>query len=330
MADFLAEERGLGSGVCELSGDFVELSTDVVDLTREAATLTVEQVAAYTVDTLRERLPAWLAQHVHDSEDLRQDVQAGLRSAIAQCTEADLALTLANYRAVGQRVRFQPFDPAAQFMARAYLQEVPTQTVLFGADYLDDALEDGPCLLVCNSLSYSDAQHIDLLLFLYGHEDVADRLVYVVPPKIYDNPYRRMAALSFNTLPMSRVGGPDTPTNPAELLLKASELMNNGFGVLLFAEGGRSRTGRLRSFLRLATLACQPGTSVIPMALTGTDVAFPMHEHQLIPAAVTMSVGDPLSVDELGPEGALTAAWRQVADLLPEEYQPDKDTPPLI
>ncbi len=301
----------IGSGVGDLSGDHADLTSEVLDLTREAAGLTVVQVARMGISQLRERIPHWLAEHVLDRGELRAMVLARVQHAMARCSDEDLELTLENFRAAGEGLRFQPFDPAAQFINREFLREVPLHTVLFGPDDLERTLDRGPALIVANHLSYADAQHVDYLLFQYGHEEVAGRLVYAAPPTIYDNPYRRLAALALNTLPIpaGTDGDSGDPAAWSEPLRQARELQRAGFAPVLFAEGRRSRSGHMGPFLEsVRAFMTMPDLRLVPLAITGTDEAFGVHQTQLMPAAITVSVGQPVAVDGTRPLAALERA----------------------
>ena len=320
------------SGASDLTGEFVELSSEIADLPADAAALTVSQVLVMGVDGLREHVPGWLAQHVVDQQDLRAEVQTRIEAALLDMPQALLDRTLEALRGAGEEFRFYPHDPAARVLGREFIRSVLPHANAFGVDGLPRALDAGPTLVVCNQLSYADAQFTDLLLSDYedsDEEELSYRLAFVVLSRAYDNPYRRMAAISLDTLVFP---APDSAlaSAMANSLQQAHDLMARGRAVVLYAEGARSRSGRLGSFRRAASaFAATPNARIVPMAITGTDEAFPVHQHMLGPAAVTLSVGEAIEVEPLGPEAALGAAWREVADLLPDGYQPAAGTEPL-
>jgi 1-acyl-sn-glycerol-3-phosphate acyltransferase len=321
------------SGASDLTGEFVELSSEITGLPADAAALTVKQVQAMGVDGLREHVPAWLAQHVVDQQDLRAEVQNRIEASLADMPQALLERTLEALHTAGDEFRFYPHDAAARLLGREFIRSVLPHANAFGVDALPRALDDGPTLVVCNQLSYADAQFTDLLLSDYedsDEEELSCRLAFVVLPRAYDNPYRRMAAISLDTIAFP---SPDTAlaASMAGALQETHDRMARGHAVVLYAEGARSKSGRLGSFRRAASaFAATPGARIVPMAITGTDEAFPVHKHQLGPAAVTLSVGEAIEVEPLGPEEAMEAAWREVAELLPDGYQPAADTSPLV
>jgi len=177
------------------------------------------------------------------------------------------------------------------------------------------------------------------VLAQYGADDLADRLVFAAGPRFYENPYRRMAAMTLNTLPIveSTRKGPGRPTRREAArivrgsLEQARVLMQSGFALVIYPEGTRSRSGRLGSFQEAAArYARVSGASIVPLAITGTDEVFPVGHHRLRPHAVTVTAGEWIPVDTLGPVGALEVAWRALAGMVPEAYQPVRGTPPLI
>jgi len=321
------------SGASDLTGEFVELSAEIADLPADAAALTVQQVLVMGVDGLREHVPRWLAQHVVDQQDLRAEVQNRIEAALADMPQALLERTLEALHTVGDEFRFYPHDLAARVLGREFVRSVLPHANAFGVDALPRSLDAGPTLVVCNQLSYADAQFTDLLLSDYedsDEEELSHRLAFVVLPRAYDNPYRRMAAITLDTIAFP---SPDEAlaSSMARALHESHDRMARGHAVVLYAEGVRSKTGRLGPFRRAASaFAATPGARIVPMAITGTDEAFPIHKHQLGPAAVTLSVGEAIEVEPLGPTGALEAAWREVAELLPDGYQPLEGVEALV
>ncbi len=301
--------------------------------------ITIEDIAATTVAGLREQTHLWLREYIIDHElALRDEVERHVARAMEECSDEGLTRTLEVYRTLGDEFRPLMADPVARHVGRAYLRPVPTSTVLKGASRLRAALANGPCLLVSNHMSYADSQFVDAVLYINDATDLADRSVSVAGPKVYQDPFRRMAAMSLNTLPTvqstSLGRGGLSPRQVAKIALgtvhQAAELMNDGFAVMLYAEGTRSRSGRLGPFFRATSrYARAPGCQIIPTALTGPDKGFPIHQHQVWPVPITLSFGDPIPVGEDGAGAALERAWHQLAELLPEDYKPLEGTPAL-
>jgi 1-acyl-sn-glycerol-3-phosphate acyltransferase len=324
------------SGVGELTGDHVEISSVLVRLTEETASMTVPRVVSLGPAGLREYAPGWLRQHVVDHEDLRDEVATRVAAALDELDDRQLSTILEAYATAGETVRFLPYVPAARHVSREFVRCVPTTTSTFGVDVLTEVVEQGPCLVVCNSLSYADSQFIDLLLSDVEDEDTTDRLVFLAGPRAYDHPYRRLAAVALNTVPVAPC--PPRRFAPAaehsgiagDAVELARQLLRGGYAVVLYPELLRSRSRSFGSFVEAAcAFVPEQELRIVPMALTGSDEAFPVHQHQLGPAPITLSAGEPIDVAPLGARSALGAAWHQIAELLPPEYQPVHGTPPL-
>ena len=77
-------------------------------------------------------------------------------------------------------------------------------------------------------------------------------------------------SLLLNTVPVSRSGG------GADALEHISELVGDGWNLLIYAEGTRSRDGELgRMRSGAALLAQQHGIPIVPVRVTGTHAAMP-------------------------------------------------------
>jgi 1-acyl-sn-glycerol-3-phosphate acyltransferase len=85
-------------------------------------------------------------------------------------------------------------------------------------------------------------------------------------------PRALVVSLAFNTVPMQRHGGGLQPTSTQHV----DELIDQGWSLLVFAEGTRSRdgsVGRLRS--GAAVLAADHGLPIVPIHVSGTHAAMP-------------------------------------------------------
>ena len=242
------------------------------------------------------------------------------------------------YRSVATEYCFYPADPSVRRIAREFLTEIPQTPRLVGLDDLRSAMTAGPCAVVSNHLSYADSQFTDFLPYLEGAAELAEQLVFVAGPKVYADPFRRMASISIHSIPTvqsSRLGPGGLSAREVARIARGTidqthEQMLAGKAVLLYPEGTRSRTGRLGSFLRATGryLAVE-GAHVVPIALTGADRAFPLLESELRPAPISLTIGAPIVVDHRKAQGALEAAWSAVAELLPSSYRPESGTPTI-
>ena len=207
-----------------------------------------------------------------------------------------------------------------------------------GVDHLRAALRQGPCLLLANHLSYVDTQLSDVLLAAHGAADLADLLVVNAGPKVYDEAFRRLAATSLSTLKTaqsSQLGSNAAALSPREVgriaietIAAARALMGEGRPVVLYAEGSRSRTGRLGSFLRpVSKYLRDPAVTVVPMAQWGSELVFPIDGDQLHPAAVGLRFGPAVAAG--APQERVEQAWHGINALLPPRYQAAVGTAPV-
>lgn len=79
-------------------------------------------------------------------------------------------------------------------------------------------------------------------------------------------------------------------------LEKASEKMKHGVSVLLFAEGTRTRTGKLQPFKRGAfTLAAKAGIPIVPLTINNSFKIMPKGSVRIRPVDISIIVDNPIS-----------------------------------
>lgn len=297
-------------------------------------------VAGLPPETARAMLPAWLDSHLDAPQSVRSRFASELGAVLSETSDDELSAMLAALATVGDEYLPYLADPLARRMSRRSMPTLLTDATLEGLPLLRHAVAAGPCLLVCNHLSYADTQMTDLVMFQNGAEDLADAVIAVAGPKVYDTFFRRMAAICLNTIKTVQstgIGDNEAGLSPREVgrialgtLRQAGELMTAGRLPLLYAEGTRTRTGRLQPFLRAVTKYCAfPGLRIVPAAISGTDVLFPLFAHGMRPAAVRLAFGEPVQAEAGHAREALEETWRRIAALLPEPHQPAPGTPAL-
>jgi len=225
-------------------------------------------------------------------------------------------------------------DPRLREIARTWSADLVIGDDVRGLAHVDAA--QGPLVAVCNHLSYFDTTGTDTMLAQVGRGDIADRLVAVAGPKVWGTPFRRFATLSLSTVPAPQSAAVGADTSPRELtgramtaMSLAHRVMAEGCILLLYAEGTRTRTGRLRPFLRGAHRYLPLNGRVIPLAITGSERVYPIDVPRLTPRQVTLEFGPSYPVGADSRE-SLRVAWDAVAALLPPNYQPEVGTPPTV
>ncbi len=148
------------------------------------------------------------------------------------------------------------------------LMDLYTRRRIVGAERL--AGLDGPVVFVANHSS-----HMDTPALLRALPRPRRGRTVVAAAADYFYKRRRTAwgvSLIFNTVPMQRYGGGLGPDSSAHL----DRLIAEGWSLLVFAEGTRSRdgsVGRLRT--GGAVLAAEHGLPIVPIHIAGTHQAMP-------------------------------------------------------
>ncbi|MGQ0775072.1 MAG: lysophospholipid acyltransferase family protein [Pseudonocardiales bacterium] len=187
-----------------------------------------------------------------------------------------------------------------------------TRPAVHGREYLDAVR--GPAIFVANHSS-----HLDTPLILGAlPERITEKLaVGAAADYFFDS--RTLAAattLLFNAFPVERRG-----SRRGRSL--AADLVEDGWSLLLYPEGGRTVDGWLTAFkLGAAQLCAMKGIPAVPIALRGTFAAMPRGRSWPRPGRprVTVRIGRPLSPapDEGVPEFRTRLA-RAVATLWAED-----------
>lgn len=200
------------------------------------------------------------------------------------------------------------------------------------------AAGDAPLVILANHLSYADANIVEVLLRWAGGADVADRLTVIAGPKVYSSLRRRFSSLCFGTIKTpqsSAVSSEDAVMNAREVARVARrsidiahERLRAGDVLLVFIEGTRSRTFGMQQALAGASRYLEvPGTRVIPTAITGSELMFPIDDHRLHTVRVGVRLGPTIDAEQLRArcDGDRRVMMDEIgyaiADLLPGEYR---------
>lgn len=116
----------------------------------------------------------------------------------------------------------------------------------------------------------------------------------------------------------------DNPRAAVKTLgLAAEAIQKHGISLIVFPEGGRTKTGELRDFKDgAAYIAIRAGVPVVPMALKGSRAVLPWGSGIPKSGVIQMRIGDPIPTAglKMHDRGRLTEQIReQVVALLQEE-----------
>lgn len=185
-------------------------------------------------------------------------------------------------------------------------------------------IPDGPCLFIANHLSNADG-------FALYRAFAPKRVFFLAGVKLQATTMTRIGTDAVDTIPIK----PNSAD--VEALKRAVETLREGHSVLIFPEGGRSRTGALlRAKKGAALIAKRAGVPVVPVALTGTEEFLPINDQDMggekprKGVTIAVTIGRPFRVDELPPsetegedprQALADAMMRRVAQLLPHRYR---------
>jgi 1-acyl-sn-glycerol-3-phosphate acyltransferase len=78
-------------------------------------------------------------------------------------------------------------------------------------------------------------------------------------------------------------------------LNRAGEALRNGVPLVVFPEGGRSKTGELKAFMGGAFfVAIRAQVPVVPMAIVGTYERLPINSFHILTGEVVLAIGEPI------------------------------------
>ncbi len=177
---------------------------------------------------------------------------------------------------------------------------------------LEKITTDGSYVFVSNHLSYMDTP-VALANIPVRFRFLAKRGLFQIP---------------FLGWHLGRAGHIRVPREDARAAVKtmtlAAQLVRKeGVSLLIFPEGGRSRTGEMRDFKEgAAFIAIKAGVPLVPIALKGTREVLPFGSGMVRKGTVAMRIGDPISTAQASPHDRvrLTEELRHRIIALLEEH----------
>lgn len=197
-------------------------------------------------------------------------------------------------------VEVEPYRWALSWWARAYRRlarpiHVTRHVRRFcqpfsveGAEKLNDI--DNPLLIIANHTSHFDTAVVLSVL----PNKIYDRTAIVAAAdRMYREKVKGMLhSLRYNAFPISRGGG-------SRALAYSQWLLHRKWSLLIFPEGRRSRTGELLPFHPgAAILALNESVPILPIHIKGAHDILPPGEQHSRPAAVSVHIGDLLTLPE--------------------------------
>lgn len=156
---------------------------------------------------------------------------------------------------------------------------------------------DGPAIFAANHLSHVDA---GLLMTSLPEPWRHRAFAAAAADYFFDTRVKAtMAALALNAIPIER----SKVTRRSAIL--AAELIDDGWSMVIFPEGGRSPDGWAQPFRAgAAFLAVRCGVPVVPVHIEGTGRILPKGTNKLVPGRTRVTFGTPI---DPGPDADMRA-----------------------
>ena len=294
-----------------------------------------------SAETVFGGLAEWMSAFVDGPGPLQARTHEAVCRAVGSFDDVELRRAHSALRNTGSDFGFWPADGVARAVLRAFMGPLVEGFSVNGVDHLVAAQEAGPVLILCNHLAYCDMQVKDWLMVEAGHPELADRLVALAGPKVYETLFRRLAALGIGTIKtaqssnLAHNASTLSPRDVAAVALEsvriAHEIMGNGGLVVLYAEGARSRSGRLNSFLKAARRYAElDALRIVPMALSGSQSMMPIGALTMRPGNLRLDIGQAIEVDSRRPTDAMAKAWHSISRMAGPEQRPLHHTKPIV
>ncbi len=105
---------------------------------------------------------------------------------------------------------------------------------------------------------------------------------------------------------------------------RAAEAIKTGGSVILFAEGTRTRDGKLLPFKRGAfTLAAKSGVPIVPIAINGSFKILPKSSLDIRPSPIELVMEKPIDTSHVATRGEEIALMNRVREIIERNYRED-------
>jgi len=165
---------------------------------------------------------------------------------------------------------------------------------------------EGACIITPNHITYADPIWITI--------PIRRRIYYMAWDKPFRIPVLGLLMRMFGAFPVNLDVAAD-----ASAQREAIELLRSGRALVMFPEGGRTRTGKLMPFKMGAfRLALAHGVPIVPVSIRGADEIWPVGRILPRPGHLTITYHPPIEVERIHEDASrseLKERARQLARL---------------
>jgi 1-acyl-sn-glycerol-3-phosphate acyltransferase len=167
---------------------------------------------------------------------------------------------------------------------------------------------EGACLITPNHVSYGDPIWITTPIYR--------RIYYMAWAKPFKIPVLGWVMRVFGAFPVDLESAAD-----ASAQRNALEILRKGRALVIFPEGGRTRTGKLMPFKMGAfRLALTHGVPIVPVSIKGADKIWPVGRAIPRPGKLVITYHPPIAVERV-PDGTSRAELKSLARSLARKAQ---------
>ena len=146
---------------------------------------------------------------------------------------------------------------------------------------------EGACIITPNHITYADPIWITI--------PMPRRIYYMAWHKPFRIPVLGLLMRMFGAFPVNLDVAAD-----ASAQREAIELLRKGLALVIFPEGGRTRTGKLMPFKMGAfRLALSHGARIVPVTIKGAETIWPVGKMLPRPGRLTITYHAPIEVERL-------------------------------
>ena len=152
---------------------------------------------------------------------------------------------------------------------------------------VDNIPRDGACIITPNHITYADPIWITI--------PMPRRIYYMAWHKPFGIPVLGLLMRMFGAFPVNLDVAAD-----ASAQREAIELLRKGRALVMFPEGGRTKTGKLMPFKMGAfRLALSHGIPIVPVTIKGAESIWPVGRVFPRPGRLTITYHPPIAVEKI-------------------------------